>query len=318
VNSPYTLAFDFGGTKLTAGLVNLHNGEIISQIQGQTPVEQGSQGSLQFMEQIGRRLMEQNALEVGAIGISFGGPLSKDRRVILRSHHVRHWENFPLPQALSDIFQLPAFMDNDANAAALGEWVFGIGAKAETMVYVQVSTGIGAGIISNQQVYRGSGLAGEFGHITILPGGAMCSCGKRGCLESLVSGWAIAREGKNVIQSGKGDPILQQACMDNRDAIVAETIFTACRAGSPAARLIIEDAISSLGMGIANVICLIDPQVIVVGGGVARSWDVIYPILIQSIHNNLPPILQNRTSLRHAACNGTETLLGAALLPLGY
>ena len=199
----FVLALDFGGTKLSAAIVNIENGEIAALIQKSTPVQQGAAGTLEVMVATAKEVLGKFGRRdhVTQTGISFGGPVNQDRTAVLHSHHVADWDGIVLTEIMQDTFGMPAFMDNDANAAALGEWYFGAGKRAQNMLYIQVSTGIGAGLILDSHLYRGAALAGEFGHIIILPDGPACVCGRKGCVESLCAGWAIARDGKEALKN---------------------------------------------------------------------------------------------------------------------
>lgn len=314
------LAFDFGGTKLAAAVVDAANGDIYAQVRRSTPARQGAEASLEAMLLAGREALEAVPMllhEISGIGISFGGPVSPDRRRVLRSMHVPDWESYDLPAQVEAAFGAPAYMDNDVNAAALGEWHFGVGKGASDLAYIQVSTGIGAGLIFNRQVYRGSGLAGEFGHLTVLENGPACSCGKHGCVESLASGWALARDGRALLASGAGS-LMHELCGGQPERLDAEMVLRACRAGDPAACAIIQQAFKYLALGTANLILLIDPQVVVLGGGVTRSQDILQASLENDLPRFLPPMFARRTPVVFSQLGGRETLMGAALLTKGF
>jgi len=297
--SPYVLAVDFGGTKLAAAVVDVARGELVVPARCPTPAG-GAEASLAALIALAQAALRQSPGPVTAIGISFGGPVSADRRTVLRSMHVGAWEGIPLPARLSAILGLPAAMDNDGNLAALGEWTFGARRGVRSLLYIQVSTGIGAGWVLEGQVYRGQGLAGEFGHLTVMPDGPRCSCGKRGCVESLASGWALARDG--------------QARLGGEPPPDAEQVLVAARAGNPVAQAIVRRAFTALGQGIAAAITLLDPELVVLGGGVARAEDWMRPLVMMALADYLPPMLQGRTRLEFSPLHGSETLLGAALL----
>lgn len=314
--STYVLAFDFGGTKLAAAVVDIVRGKILLRVHRETPAREGAKASLDVICRAGEEVIEQLGLESSAIqsiGISFGGPISPDRRLVLRSMHVKAWDMLPLPQILADHFGKPAYMDNDANAAALGEWVFGAGKGTENFLYVQISTGVGSGLILERRVYRGAGLAGEFGHFTVLPKGPRCTCGKRGCIESLASGWAIAREGVKEWKRGRATR-LGELAGNNPRRITAKLVFQAALEGDEICLEIIRRALHYLSMGVANAICLIDPEVIAIGGGMTRNNFPLLAEMEPQIENFLPPMLRNRTRLALAMNQGDETLIGAALL----
>jgi glucokinase len=301
--SRYVLALDFGGTKLTAAVVNVATGEILSPVRTATPAAAGALACLDAMATAGREsLRRQPAAAVAGIGVSFGGPVSRDRRTVLRSMHVAEWDGFDLPARLSAAFGLPAAMDNDGNAAALGEWRFGAGRGTRNMLYVQVSTGVGAGIIADGRVYRGGGLAAELGHLTVLPDGPACTCGKAGCVESLAAGWAIARDGRAAF----GDAGMEAA-----------QVVAAAAAGDGRGQAILDRAFTCLALGIANAVTLLDPGLVVIGGGLARAEAAMRRVVEPALARFLPPIFRDRCRLAFSHLAGAETLVGAALLVEG-
>jgi glucokinase len=317
----YGLALDFGGTKLTSALVNITSGEIVASERQATPSAQGAEACLQAMVQAGQKILDKSwvpSLSIIGIGISFGGPISQDRQSVLRSHNVPDWDSFPLPEHVSKIFGLPTFMDNDGNAATLGEWYFGAGRGIENMLYIQVSTGVGAGLVLRNQIYRGQGLAAEFGHLTVMIDGPECGCGKRGCVESLTGGWALARDGKEAYIKASEDSPLKILTRLNPQVIDAELVINAYRLGDPLSRDIVERAFLFLGIGICKAIMLLDPQVVIVGGGISRAWDIMYPQLQSAMGNYLSPMFRNRVRIGTSSLHGLETLLGAALLTQGF
>jgi glucokinase len=313
--SPKVLALDFGGTKLASAVIDPNGGRVLSFCQQFTPAEHGSAASIQTMLDLGFQAIAQAGVkEVSRVGISFGGPVSADRQAVLHSFHVSDWEGVGLPGLASEAFGCPASMENDANAAALGAWTFDAHQSPDHMVYIQISTGVGAGFILNRNLYRGGALAGEFGHITAKPGGERCTCGKNGCVESICSGWALARDGQTALhQVSPGSPLRRLASVQG-DRVDARIVFQAAREGDALAQKIIEDAFSALGTAIANTICLLDPGLVLLGGGVMRSWDLIQPILETTLEREVHPMFKNRYRLDCSKLEGRETLLGAALL----
>jgi glucokinase len=301
--------------------VDVTSGEIKASEFQPTPSAQGAKASLKVMLRAGQSVINQSSISTSAIngiGISFGGPISQDRCNVLRSMHIPDWDAFPLPNYVADTFGLPTFMDNDGNAAALGEWYFGAGRGTDNMLYIQVSTGVGAGLILDRQVYRGMGLAAEFGHLTVMADGPQCACGKRGCVESLAAGWALARYGQEAYASAGAGSALKTLGDQSAGLIDAQLVINAYRQNDPLAKEIIERGFKYLGLGIGNAIVLLDPQMVTIGGGVSRAWDVMYPQLQSSLAHYLPSMFQNRTRIELSRLHGTETLLGAALLTLGF
>ena len=316
------LALDFGGTKLAATVVDLGLEKIAGPvIRQQTPVSEGASGTLQAMLACGRQALEAcgQAQKVSAVGISFGGPVSVDRRSVLLSNHVADWNGAPLVEQISQAFQLPTAMDNDGNVAALGEWWFGGHRQVDNLAYIQVSTGVGGGFVLGRQPYRGSGLAGEMGHYLVAANGPLCACGRKGCLEAVCSGWAIARDGRLALAKGAEIcPGLARLCGNRPEAITAALVFEACRAGDPACQAIIQNAFKSLSVMIANLVTYIDPAVVVIGGGLVRSRDIFEKYFFPEMQEMMHPFFKGRCRVMLSGMDGAELLMGAALLTREY
>ena len=276
------LAFDFGGTKLTATSL------LTDQLTADTPqwhahrrVFSPHDGSAQFdidtMIQLGKELLRIHKL--AGIGVSFGGPVDYDVGLVRLSHHVPGWENTPLQSMLEDAFRVPVRVDNDANVAALGEWRFGAGQGVDSLLYVTVSTGVGGGWVLQKRPFRGaSGMAGEIGHTVVDPNGPVCLCGKRGCVERLASGPYMAQD----LAAKLGVPDEQ---ISGRD--VAEM---AAQGNGDAQQILLRGA-WALGTGIGNAANLINPQRVVLGGGVTKSGELWWKTVRQTAHEtSLPEI----------------------------
>ncbi|MCX6069008.1 MAG: ROK family protein [Chloroflexi bacterium] len=312
------LALDFGGTKLAAAVVDLGKGEIVSPvIRRKTPVAEGASGTLKAMIACGAKALAtfDAPQSVQAVGISFGGPVSNDRKTVLQSNHVADWNGAPLVADISRAFQLPALMDNDGNVAALGEWWFGGHRQLDNLAYVQISTGVGGGFILDRKLYRGSGLAGELGHYLVEPDGPQCSCGRKGCLESVCSGWAIARDGRAALaKNPAGCPTLARLSQNKPEAVTAAMVFGACSALDPACVAIVRGALQKLAVMVVNLITCTDPQVVVLGGGITRSRDIFEQYFIPMVQEQMHPFFSGRCQVKISTLNGDELLLGAALL----
>ncbi|NJR39702.1 MAG: ROK family protein [Leptolyngbyaceae cyanobacterium CSU_1_4] len=234
---------------------------------------------LQLMRSLIQQLLPDR--QPHAIGVSFGGPVNAAIGEVRLSHHVPGWENFPLGTLLSEEFGVPVSVDNDANAAALGEHRFGAGQGYDSLLYITISTGVGGGWILQGQPWRGAeGMAGEIGHMVVDPAGALCLCGKRGCLERLASGPYIAQQVREILQAApsRGQGICDRV-KGNLDAITAQIVSQAAEQGDDLAREVLETAGWALGVGIGNVANLINPQRFVLGGGVTQAgkpfWDTV-------------------------------------------
>jgi glucokinase len=269
------LALDFGGTKLTAGLAV--SGEHGWRAHKMVPSPPGSnaQSDLEVMMGLARDLLATAEAPLAAVGVSFGGPVDAARGLVLLSHHVPGWEEMPLREWLEERLGVPAAVDNDANAGALGEHRFGAGQGYDSLMYITVSTGVGGGWILNGQPWRGAdGMAGEIGHTVVDPDGPLCLCGKRGCVERLASGPYIAQRAREwlKVQPERGR-ILRTLARDNLEAITAKLVAQAAAQGDALAWEALEIAAWGLGVGIGNAANLVNPGCFVLGGGVTKAGE---------------------------------------------
>lgn len=300
------MCLDFGGTKLAVGIVDAASGEVLARAVKSTPVEAGSAGglaaALDLCDQALRDAPEDREAVFG-VGVSFGGPVAPGGSTVVRSMHVKAWENVPLTELLSKRFHLPAVVENDANAAALAEWLFGVGRGKRSLFYIQLSTGIGSGLVLEGELYRGAGGASEFGHLVVDPDGRECVCGQRGCLESVAAGWAIARDGRALLQAIPGT-----------SPVDAELVMDQARAGISTARQIVARAFSAIGVSLASAVNLLDPELIVLGGGMAAADDLLYPWLQLELDRHVLPHLRSHVRLELSKLGANAPLIGAAVV----
>lgn len=299
----FVLGLDFGGTKLTAGVVDGLQGNVVDRLCIPTPPD--ARQSLSAMLVLGQSLLSKmSPASVMGIGVSFGGLVCVDQRTVRISHHVAGWENFPLAEVLEQQFGLPAWVLNDADAAALGEHRFGAGQGVSNLLYLTVSTGIGAGIILEGDLYRGEhALAGEIGHMVLQPGGLLCPCGRHGCLEALASGRSVARQmearlARNVASDW------------NKVEVTAKKVAEAAAAGDPLALAVWEEAMRWLGIGIANAANLLNPGRVVIGGGLSHAGGLLFQP-VQAIVRQYA--LDPRLEVIPARLGDDANLVGAAV-----
>jgi glucokinase len=269
------LALDFGGTKLTTGLTA--SGERRWRARRQVPSPPGSnaQSDLEIMLELTRDLLATAKAPLAAVGVSFGGPVDATQGLVLLSHHVPGWEQVPLRERLEERLGVPAAVDNDANAGALGEHRFGAGQGYDSLMYITISTGVGGGWILNGRPWRGAdGMAGEIGHTVADPDGPLCLCGKRGCVERLASGPYIAQLAREWLQAqpDRGH-VLRALAGDNWEIITAELVSQAAAEGDDLAWETLEVAAWALGLGIGNAANLVNPERFILGGGVTKAGE---------------------------------------------
>ncbi len=269
------LGIDLGGTKIVTSVVEA-GGRMLSRDYSVTPAARGREAVIQAIIESARRTLQEAGIsssELTAVGIGAPGLSNPGSGVLYTSPNLPGWQDVPLRDIIARELGSKAYLTNDANAAAIGEFYYGAGKGASNFVYITVSTGIGGGIIINGELYTGpTGTAGEVGHMVIDDNGPLCKCGNRGCWETLASGRALAAEARRLIKKGTTSTILELAG-GAIDKVNAEAIHRAALAGDKLASQLIARAAYYLGVGLANLINIFNPEVIVIGGGLANIGD---------------------------------------------
>ena len=269
------LGIDLGGTKILAAVINAE-GKMLSRDHSITPASEGQEAVVSsILESTGRALNKAGitTADLAAIGLGAPGLSNPETGILFTSPNLPGWHDVPLRDIIQKELGKETFLINDANAAAIGELHFGAGRDARNFIYITVSTGIGSGIIIDGNIYTGStGTAGELGHMVIDGEGPPCNCGNRGCLETLASGTALAREARRRIKEGSKTSILEYASGD-LEKVNAEVIHQAAQAGDNLAEELIARTAYYLGIGLANLVNIFNPEVIVIGGGLSNIGD---------------------------------------------
>lgn len=306
------LALDFGGTKHAAAVIG--PGERTWRGYQRVPSVPSptAESDMKIMFGLAHELL--GGAEPAAIGVSFGGPVAAASGTVLLSHHVAGWEKIPLREILEEEFHAPAAVDNDANVAAWGEYRFGAGQGAESMLYITVSTGVGGGWILNGKIWQGvDGMAGEIGHTVVDPNGPICLCGKRGCVERLASGPYIAQRAHEWLDAEpERGQILREMVNGNLDAVTAQILSAAAAQGDDLAWDALQVAAWALGVGIGNGINLINPSRVILGGGVTKSGERFWQLLRETAR--LTALPQMRVDIVPAALGDDAPLWGAVAL----
>jgi glucokinase len=255
--------------------------------------------------------------DVAGIGIGSAGPLDAERGRIQNEYTLPTWADVPIVDDLVAAFGVPAVLVNDAHAAALGELWLGAGRGAQHMVYITVSTGIGGALVISGRLHRGVGLmAGEVGHQIIDPhNGPICYCGARGCLEMLAAGPAIASFAQ---QRAAPESILLQLVDGDAERITAETVARAARQGDPVAQQLMDETAAYLGTGLSNLMNIIGPEVIVLGGGVMKSWDLLGDKMIAAAKGRIGMVPFEQIRIVQAQLGADVGVIGAAKALLDF
>ncbi|MGI8459151.1 MAG: ROK family glucokinase [Propionibacteriaceae bacterium] len=278
-----SIGVDIGGTKVAAGVVD-EAGVIVDRVKVATPSRspQAVEDTIvAVVEQLRRRHLVQT------VGIGAAGWVDTDQAVVRFSPHLA-WRSEPLQQKLSGRIDLPLIVDNDANAAAWAEYRYGAGRGSSVMVCITLGTGIGGGLVINGQLFRGSyGMAGEWGHMILVPNGHRCECGNRGCWEQYASGNALVREAREMILAES--PVAHRLLefVGDVDQLAGPTLTAAAVSGEALATELIADIGGWLGIGIANLVAALDPDLVVIGGGVSEAGDLLLAPARQSFARTL-------------------------------
>lgn len=307
------LALDIGGTKLAVAVVT-EDGRTHELIVEPTRREEGPAAVIARLFEMGRRASTHALAEglppVAAVGISCGGPLNAMTGILESPLHLPGWIDIPIVSLTESEFGLPAVLENDATAAALGEHRYGAGSGTSTMLYLTISTGIGGGAIVNGRLHRGAaGNGGEYGHVMVRPGGRQCLCGRYGCLEAYSSGSSIALRARAAAAISGGGSVL-----GTRPVIRAEDVSRAAAAGDDLARAIWDESMQLLGVAITDLVNIFEPELVVLGGGVTRSGSALLDPVREAVLRDAMPPAAKAARIELAALGDAVCVVGAAAL----
>ncbi len=307
-----TIGIDVGGTKIAAGVVD-DEGKILDELRVETPARD-TDATQSAIVRLVTQLAERH--DVNAVGIGAAGFVSSDRATVLFAANLA-WRNEPLGPAVQTQVKMPVVVENDVNAAAWGEFRFGAGADVDDLLMVAVGTGVGGGVVIDGQLLRGSfGVAAEIGHMRVVPQGLLCGCGRHGCWEQYASGRALVREARSRVFDG--DSLLDVAGGDLAQ-IDGQMITKQAQAGDALCVALLSDLGTWLGEGIATLAALLDPGVVVLGGGVAEAGDLLMRPTQKAFDDSLTaPDNRPHPQLRLATLGNEAGLIGAADLAKGW
>ena len=312
MDTGHVTGIDLGGTKILSVCLDA-NLQIVGRDYRETSAEDGPEAVIERMAASARAAAGANALR--GVAVSTPGPVDLDKGIVTTPPNLPGWHDVPLAGLISSKLGVPAWLENDANAAALAEHRLGAGRGSQHMILVTIGTGIGGGLILDGRLYRGaSGGAGEIGHMLVEPQGRVCGCGRRGCLEAMASGGALNAVAQEVAAAEPDGVVAGLARREGVDPD-ARILDEAAEAGDTSARAAIERAGTYLGDGLTNLVNIFNPQVIVVGGSVRKS--VLYLQTAVAVMQR-DAFAQHRGDVRvvEAELGDEAPAIGAALLAL--
>jgi glucokinase len=313
-NQSLVLAVDLGGTKIAAAVV-VPDGKVVARHYCLTLAGKGRKAVIdRLLSAVDAAMSEANltSSELAGVGIAAAGIIDTNRGIVTTSPNLPGWRNVPLRDIIAERLGLIAYLINDASAAALGEHRFGAGKGVNNLIYLTVSTGIGGGIITDGKLYSGTdGCAGEIGHMIIEAHGPQCNCGRLGCLEALASGSAITKEAVRRLRQGEPSFIAELA--DGKlESVTAEIIAVAAKQGDKMACEMVSKAANYLGIGLANLTNIFNPEMIVIGGGLSNMGRMLLAParkVVKEIAFRLPA---KRVRIVRAHLGGNAGIVGAA------
>ena len=314
----YYLGIDLGGTNIVAGVVS-ETFEILSKESAKTRAERGADAVIAEMVEVCRRAVKQAGLTMEQLewaGVGSPGTANKETGQIEYSNNLQ-WYNVPLVEKLEAGLGIRVYIENDANAAAYGEYLAGAGKGCTSLVAITLGTGVGGGVIIDGKILTGSNFAGaELGHTVIEVDGRPCTCGRLGCFEAYASATGLINMTRESMEAHP-DSKMWELCGGEIGRASGRTSFDGMRAGDAAAKAVVDQYIKYLSVGIANMINIFQPQILCIGGGISREGDTLIAPLTRLVNeNNYVRDPAKRTKIIPAALFNDAGLIGAAMLGL--
>jgi glucokinase len=309
------IGVDMGGTKISVKLIDAR-ARVLASATLPTLKDLEAHESVRTLRETVASMVTGRAghrARLAGIGIGLPGPVDSKKGRVPWSPNMQGWEGIPLRSILEKAFKVPVILDNDCNAAGFGEKCFGVGKKARDFIYITVSTGIGGGLVLGGKVHRGASFCGgEVGHMTIVPGGELCNCGKHGCVEAYASGTAIARDARERIRRGAKSRLLELG--GRLGEITSEIVAKGARLGDVLALEVLRQAGRYLGIGLANLINILNPEVVAIGGSVMKASPYIWKPMMEAARAESWPVAFRACRIQKTSLGDDVVNLGAAAL----
>jgi glucokinase len=302
------IGVDLGGTNMRTALVG-RDGNVLDKHSEETRSAEGHEKVIsKLIGNIERQRANagRHGREIFAVGVGAPGVIHEQTGVVVKSPNFPDWNNLPLKQTLERSLNLPVIIENDANAAALGEQWRGAAKDIGSLIFLTLGTGVGGGIVLNSRIWHGAdGMAGEVGHMTIVPDGRTCGCGNTGCLEMYASSRGIVMTFKEMVTG-------QCSGLGGKQEITSAQIYQAARDGDTTARRAMQEMGRYLGVGIANLINIFNPEMLVIGGRVKDAWDLFIDATREEIRKRAFEYPAARTKIVPSALGDDAGMVGAA------
>lgn len=316
----HIVGVDLGGTSINVGVVPFDGGAVLGMRSMPTNSDHGAKFVVDRMVEMIRGAMAEVAEEGGfpeeafaGIGLGSPGPLDRETGTVIETPNLG-WRNFPLRDLIANAIGIEVELDNDANCATLGEWWLGAGQGTRNLVGVTLGTGIGGGIVIDGRVFHGANdVAGEVGHMTIDSTGRKCKCGNYGCLEAYASGPAIAARAIEGLETGE-QSLLPSLVGGDLSRITAETVYEAIIAGDQYAKDVMRETARFLGAGLANLINVLNPEMVVISGGVTRAGEHLFEPLRAEVRRRAFRHAEQRCRIVSSSLGSTAGVVGAAYM----
>lgn len=310
------MGVDIGATHLIVAVADL-SGRILGECEAAFDIAEGPPAGLEQVNRAVEQVLKAANCGWGsitAVAVGVPGPVVTKKGMVVAPPIMPGWDGFPIRQRLQELWNRPVFVDNDADLGALGEWAYGAGRGQSNLAYIKVGTGIGCGILLEGEIYRGVlGTAGEIGHVTISEDGPPCTCGNYGCLEAMAGGRAIAQRAQLAIKAGQRTSL---APISAEREITAYDVSLAARDGDAVSQQLLSDAGRHIGSALASLINLLNPGMVVIGGGVVGAGDYLLNSMRVVVgERSMRPSLQ-ATRIEVAALGRHSTAMGAIALAL--
>ncbi len=311
----YCVGIDLGGTNIAVGVVN-ENYEIVARAQAKTNCPRPAEDILADMAVTARKAVEEAGLtmeDVEWVGVGTPGSVNQDTGDIIYSNNL-DFHDVPMRRILGEALGVPVYVENDANAAAYGEFVAGAAQGVRNALMITLGTGVGGGIIIDNKIYSGTNhAAGELGHMVVEKGGWQCTCGRRGCIEAYASATGLIRMTKEAMEADRSSKLWEIA--GSLDKVDGKTAFDGMRAGDAAGKAVVDKYISYLGTGLANYVNIFQPEILVIGGGICKEGETLLAPLRDILNQETYMVKEEgKCRLMKAQLGNDAGIIGAAFL----